>query len=337
MTQTKTATRAENAGKSEQFLHNRPFNELQDTAWRLSRSIIEMTTKAGSGHPSSSLSMIDLLTALYFGGIMRYNPQEPDWQDRDRFILSKGHGAPGLYAALAEADYFDPALLDTLRKTDSPVEGHPNMRRLPGVEASTGSLGQGLSLGLGHALAARVDRRSYRVYVIIGDGESDEGQIWEAAMAAAKYQVDNLTAILDFNQFQQTASVNQVMPSLEPVVDKWQAFGWHVQEINGHNMRDVLQALHTVKTITQQPQMIVAHTLKGRGLSPFEKNAVNRKHGEVLKPEEATVALAELDEQRTWAQYDPAGRDNPQSERAAHQLAATAVTWQGETGKVQKG
>lgn len=336
MTQTKTP-RAEKAPKSEQFLHNRPFTELQDTAWRLSRTIIEMTTKAGSGHPSSSLSMIDLLTALYFGGIMRYNPQEPDWVDRDRFILSKGHGAPGLYAVLAEAGYFDPALLDTLRKTDSPVEGHPNMRRLPGVEASTGSLGQGLSIGLGHALAARVDGRSYRVYVIIGDGESDEGQIWEAAMAAAKYQVDNLTAILDFNQFQQTASVNKVMPSLEPVVDKWQAFGWHVQEINGHNMRDVLQAFHTVKTITQQPQMIVAHTLKGRGLSPFEKNDVNRKHGEVLKPEEAAVALAELDEQRTWAQYDPAGRDNPHSERASHQLAADAVTWQGETGKVQRG
>jgi len=211
------------------------------------------------------------------------------------------------------------------------------MRRLPGVEASTGSLGQGLSIGLGHALAARVDGRSYRVYVIIGDGESDEGQIWEAAMAAAKYQVDNLTAILDFNQFQQTASVNKVMPSLEPVVDKWQAFGWHVQEINGHNMRDVLQAFHTVKTITQQPQMIVAHTLKGRGLSPFEKNDVNRKHGEVLKPDEMAVALAELDEQRTWAQYDPAGRDNPHSERASHQLAADAVTWQGETGKVQRG
>lgn len=314
-------------------LHNRSFKELQETAWRLSRQIIEITTQAGSGHPSSSLSMIDLLTALYFGGNLRYKAQEPDWPDRDRFILSKGHGAPGLYAVLAEAGYFDPALLATLRKTDSPIEGHPNMRRLAGVEASTGSLGQGLSIGLGHALAARVDGRSYRVYVLIGDGESDEGQIWEAAMAAAKYKVDNLTAILDFNQFQQTGSVNKVMPSLEPVVDKWQAFGWLVKEINGHDMHEILNTLHLVKTVTQQPQIIVAHTLKGRGLSPFEKNDVNRKHGEVLKPAEVTIALAELDEQRSWAHYDPVGPERPVSERADQRLAAEAVTWQGESGK----
>jgi transketolase len=285
-------------------LPSRTFPQLQETAWRLSRTIIEMTTKAGSGHPSSSLSMIDILTALYFGGVLRYNAQEPHWPDRDRFILSKGHGAPGLYAVLAEAGYFDASLLNTLRQTDSPVEGHPIMGRLPGIEASTGSLGQGLSIGLGHALAARVDGRDYRVYVIIGDGESDEGQIWEAALAAAKYKADNLTAILDYNQFQQTGSITKVMPSLEPVVDKWQAFGWQVLEIDGHDMAQVLTALRTVKTITQQPQMIVAHTLKGRGLSPFEKNDVNRKHGEVLNAQEAAVALGELDEMREWATHD---------------------------------
>jgi len=318
-------------------LPSRTFPQLQETAWRLSRTIIEKTTKAGSGHPSSSLSMIDILTALYFGGMLRYNAQEPHWPDRDRFILSKGHGAPGLYAVLAEAGYFDPALLNTLRQTDSPVEGHPIMGRLPGIEASTGSLGQGLSIGLGHALAARVDGRDYRVYVVIGDGESDEGQIWEAALAAAKYQVDNLTAILDYNQFQQTGSITKVMPSLEPVIDKWQAFGWQVLEIDGHDMAQVLTALRTVKTVTKQPQMIVAHTLKGRGLSPFEKNDVNRKHGEVLNAQDAATALAELDEQRTWDRYDPVAEPTPQAERASNRLAEQFITWHGESGKTKEG
>jgi len=213
------------------LLYNQTYDELQETAWRLSRQILEMTTKAGSGHPSSSLSAIDILTVLFFGAVMRFNPEYPDWPERDRFILSKGHGVPALYAVLAEAGYFDAAQLGTLRQLGSPLEGHPNMRVLPGVEASTGSLGQGLSIGLGHALAARTDGRSYRVYVLIGDGESDEGQIWEAAMATAKFQTDNLTAILDYNKYQQTGSVNKVMPSLEPLVDKWVAFGWDVFEI----------------------------------------------------------------------------------------------------------
>jgi len=285
-------------------LARRSLPELQTIATRLSRQIIEMTTRAKSGHPSSSLSMIDIATCLYFSGIMHHDPEQPSWPERDRFILSKGHAAPALYAALAEAGYFDPALLTTLRQIDSPVEGHPNMRRLPGVEASTGSLGQGLSVGLGHALAARVDGYHYRVYVLIGDGESNEGQIWEAAMAAAKYRVDNLTAILDFNAYQQTGPMVQVMPALEPVVDKWQAFGWHVTEIDGHNLEAIMRALQTVKTITDQPQMIIAHTLKGKGLSPFEKGNT-RKHGEPLTPEEAAIAMAELEEMRTWAQYEP--------------------------------
>jgi len=285
-------------------LPRRSLSELQTISTRLSRQIIEMTTRAKSGHPSSSLSMIDIATCLYFGGIMRHDPQQPTWPERDRFILSKGHAAPALYAALAEAGYFDPAMLATLRQIGSPVEGHPNMRRLPGVEASTGSLGQGLSVGLGHALAARIDSYHYRVYVLIGDGESDEGQIWEAAMAAAKYRVDNLTAILDFNAYQQTGPVVQVMPALEPIVDKWQAFGWHVTEIDGHNLAEIMRALQTVKTITDQPQMIIAHTLKGKGLSSFEKGNT-RKHGEPLTPEEAAIAFTELEEMRTWAQYAP--------------------------------
>jgi transketolase len=185
----------------------------------------------------------------------------------------------------------------------SPLEGHPNMRVLPGVEASTGSLGQGLSIGLGHALAARVDDLDYRVYVLIGDGESDEGQIWEAAMAAAKYQADNLTAILDYNKFQQTGPVNRVMPSLEPLVDKWEAFGWVVSEIDGHHIEQTLEALQNFRRFVDQPQIIIAHTRKGRGLSAFESDDVNRRHGEPLDESELEQALAELDEWRITAEY----------------------------------
>lgn len=272
----------------------RSIDELRDISYRLSRDIITMTTKAGSGHPSSSLSAIDVLVALYFGGVMDYDPQRPDWPGRDRFILSKGHGAPAQYAVMAEAGYFDPHLLPTLREIGSPLEGHPNMRVLPGLEASTGSLGQGLSIGLGHALAARMDNRDYRMYVMIGDGESDEGQIWEAAMSAAKYHVANLTAILDYNEFQQTGPVTEVMPALLPVTDKWRAFDWYVIEVNGHDIEQILEAFEAAKRVEDQPQMIVAHTKKGKGLSPFEADKVNRKHGVPLTSEEAETALAEL-------------------------------------------
>lgn len=267
---------------------------LQKISWQLSRTILEITTKAGSGHPSSSLSAIDVMVALYFGDILRYDAQQPEWPDRDRFILSKGHAAPGLYTVLAEAGYFDPNLLFTLRQINSPVEGHPNMRRLPGVEASTGSLGQGLSIGLGHALAARVDNRAYRVYVLIGDGEADEGQIWEAAMAAAKYKVDNLTCILDFNQYQQTGSVAEVMPALEPIAPKWEAFGWDVRSVDGHNIDAIWNALRAARTVKGRPQMIIAHTLKGKGLSIFEESA-NRMHGNPVPQDKLEETLAALD------------------------------------------
>ena len=273
---------------------SRSIEELRETVWKLSRQIMEMTTDAGSGHPSSSLSAIDVITALYFGGIMRHDPERPQWPSRDRFILSKGHAAPALYVALAEAGYFDPDLLSTLRELGSPLEGHPNMRRLAGVEASTGSLGQGLSFALGHALAARIDGDEYRVYTLIGDGEADQGQIWEAAMAAAKYDVDNLTAILDYNEFQQTGPVETVMPGLFPIAEKWRAFGWHVVEIDGHDMKAVLEALEAVQQVIGQPQMIVAHTKKGKGLDPFEEDDVNRMHGVPLSPEQLEVALADL-------------------------------------------
>lgn len=275
--------------------HKRSMQGLQETVWKLSRQIVEITTKAGSGHPSSSLSAIDILTALYFGGVMRYDPQNPEWSERDRFILSKGHGAPGLYVILAEAGYFDPDVLGTFRQIGSPLEGHPNMRVLQGLEASTGSLGQGLSIGIGHALAARLDDRDYRVYVMIGDGEADEGQVWEASMTAAKYNLGNMTAILDNNEFQQTGPVDEVMPALKPMAEKWRAFGWYVTEIDGHNLEEIVETFEEVRKIKDQPQMIIAHTLKGKGLSPFEKDDVNRKHGEPLTEEEKEIALAELD------------------------------------------
>lgn len=275
--------------------HQRSMNELLDTSWRLSRQIIEITTKAGSGHPSSSLSAIDVMVALYFGGIMNYDPQRPDWPDRDRFILSKGHGAPALYVTMAEAGYFNPELLPTLRQFGSPLEGHPNVTVLEGLEASTGSLGQGLSIGIGHALASRVDGRDFRVYVMIGDGEADEGQIWEASMAAAKFELSNLTLFLDNNMYQQTGPVSEVMPPLMPFAEKWRSFGWHVEEINGHDMEEIVATLEKVQEVDGRPQVIVCHTKKGKGLSPFEKDDVNRKHGETLSEEEAETALAELD------------------------------------------
>lgn len=274
----------------------RSIDQLQEISYRLSRDIITMTTKAQSGHPSSSLSAIDVLTVLYFGGFLRYNAQQPNWPDRDRFIMSKGHASPGLYVLMAEAGYFNRDLLPTLREFGSPLEGHPVMQSLAGVEASTGSLGQGLSIGLGHALAGKLDKRDYRVYVMIGDGESDEGQIWEAAMAAAKYKASNLTAILDFNRFQQTGPMAKVMPSLEPVVEKWRAFGWAVVEIDGHDFPQIQNAFEQVLAINDRPQMIVAHTHKGKQLTPFEKDETVRKHGVALTEEEAQVALAELEQ-----------------------------------------
>lgn len=274
----------------------RTVEALQEISYRLSRDIIETTTKAGSGHPSSSLSAIDILAVLYFGGVLRFDPARPEWPDRDRFIMSKGHAAPGLYVALAEAGYFRRELLNTLREFGSPLEGHPVMQSLAGVEASTGSLGQGLSIGLGHALAAKLDRRDYRVYVMIGDGESDQGQVWEAAMAAAKYSTDNLTAILDNNRYQQTGPVEEVMPSLAPIPEKWHAFNWEVIEIDGHDIGQIQSAFDQARQVRGKPQIIIAHTHKGKQLTPFEKDLQVRKHGVTLTEEESRVALAELEQ-----------------------------------------
>ena len=270
------------------------LSQLQEKARLIRRHIITATTAAGSGHPSSSLSAVEILVALYFGGVLRHDPSRPDWPDRDRFILSKGHGCPVLYAVLAERGYFPLEWLSTLRQIGSPLEGHPNMLRVPGLEASTGSLGQGLSIGLGHALAARLDGRDYRVYVLLGDGECDEGQVWEAAMGANKYEVDNLTAILDYNQYQQTGHVPEVMP-LEPLKEKWRAFGWHTIEIDGHDFEALFKAFEKAR-VKGQPTVIIAHTVKGKGVSLIEGDTGNKFHGVPLTPEQAEVALKEIEE-----------------------------------------
>ena len=255
------------------------------------KDIIRMLTEAGSGHPGGSLSATDILTALYFK-VLRHDPKNPKWVDRDRVVLSKGHGAPALYAALAHSGYFSKEKLLTLRKLDSPLQGHPDMRRLPGLEASTGSLGQGLSIGVGMALAARLDRKDYRTYVILSDGETNEGQIWEAASFAGHHKMNNLISILDYNKFQLDDAVKSII-DMEPVVDKWKAFGWHVFEIDGHDMKTLLETLEAAKKIQGKPIMIVAHTIKGKGVSFMENN--NHYHGVAPTKEEAERALKELE------------------------------------------
>ena len=265
---------------------------LESTARRIRRDIITATTRAKSGHPSTSLSMVEIMTVLYFGGVLRYDPDRPDDPDRDRFILSKGHGAPGLYATLAEAGYFLVDELATLRRLGSRLEGHPNMNRLPGVEASTGSLGQGLSIGIGHALAARLDQRDYRVYVMVGDGESEEGQVWEALMYAGNHELDNLTLIVDRNQYQQTAAVDDIQP-LDPLDVKLSAFGWEVTSIDGHSLPEVERAFEWARGVAGAPQAIIARTVKGKGVSFLEERQ-GSYHGKPLPPEEEARALEEI-------------------------------------------
>ncbi|MEW6172378.1 MAG: transketolase [Bacillota bacterium] len=267
-----------------------PFHVLQGKVQEIRRYIILMTTAAGSGHPGGSLSATDIVAALYFD-VMRIDPKRPDDPDRDRFVLSKGHAAPLLYATLAERGFFPVKELMTLRKLGSRLQGHPDMRKLPGVEMSTGSLGQGLSAANGMALAARLDGRDYRVYVLLGDGETQEGQVWEAAMAAAHYKLDNLTAFLDYNGLQIDGPVEEVM-SLGQVADKWRAFGWHVIEIDGHDLKAILQAVEEAKNVKGKPTMVVARTIKGKGVS-FMENQVDW-HGSAPKGEQATKALIEL-------------------------------------------
>jgi transketolase len=267
------------------------LDSLKKTARELRLDILEMTRLAGSGHPSSSFSPVEIVTALYFGGILRYRPVDPWWPERDRFIMSKGHAAPLLYAALARAGYFERDLLWQLRQIDSPVQGHPIQGMLPGVEATTGSLGQGLSLGIGHILGARLSGMDYRAYVLLGDGECEAGQIWEAAMAAAHFKIDRLHAILDYNKYQETGPISREM-ALEPLVDKWRSFGWQVAEVDGHDLAAVVDQLQKMQRVQGQPSLLIAHTIKGKGVSFVEKDFTY--HGRPILGDLAEQAREEL-------------------------------------------
>jgi transketolase len=270
------------------------LDELKTKANDIRKHIVRITTEAGSGHPSSSLSATDVVTALYFGGFMKYDPKQPHDPDRDRFILSKGHACPVLYSAMHEAGYFTFDEIMTLRKLGSPWEGHPNMKRLPGIEASTGSLGQGLSIGIGHALAGKMDGRGYHVYVMLGDGEMGEGQVWEAIASAEKYKLDNLTAIIDQNGYQQTGSTKEVL-DLSEFQPKLEAFGWHVQTINGNDMAEVVPALEKARGVKGKPTCIVSKTQKGYGILPVLKEAGDVNfHGKPLTKDLEKKALALL-------------------------------------------
>lgn len=268
-------------------------SELKLTANTIRQNIIKMLIPAKSGHPGGSLSSADILATLYFQ-VMRINPQEPNWPERDRFVLCKGHAAPVLYAALAEKGYFPKEELLGLRQTGRMLQGHPDMKRTPGVDMSTGSLGQGLSAANGMALAGKLDGKDYRVYALLGDGEMGEGQVWEAGMAAAHYKLDNLTAIIDYNGLQIDGRTDVVMSST-PLSAKWQAFGWHVIEVDGHDIEKLMAAFEEAKKVQGKPTMLIARTIKGKGVSFMENQA--GWHGTAPNAEQSEQALKELKEE----------------------------------------
>jgi transketolase len=268
---------------------------LREIARDLRLDILEMTTKAESGHASSSWSATEVLVALFFGGVLRYRSEDPQWSERDRFIMSKGHAAPLLYATLARAGYFSRDEIWRLRQIDSPVQGHPIQGLMPGVEATTGSLGQGLSVGVGHVLGGRLNNLDYKVFVLLGDGECEAGQIWEAAMSAAHFKAGNLISILDYNKYQEMGPISREM-GLEPLVEKWQSFGWYVVEADGHDINDLIAKLEEVKAVQDQPAIIIAHTIKGKGVSFVEADYTF--HGRALNQEQAVLAREELN--ATW-------------------------------------
>ncbi len=268
------------------------LKDFERLALLMRRDIIKMLGIAGSGHPGGSLSIIDILTHLYFH-FLKHDSKNPHWPDRDRLIFSKGHGCPALYCALAYSGYFDKKLLLTLRQLGSPLQGHPDMRRLSGIEASTGSLGQGLSTGIGCALAARLDKKSFRTVVVLSDGELNEGQIWEAAAFASFHKLANLTAILDYNKFQLSGATKDIL-DMEPVTEKWRAFGWQVKEIDGHSHPEIHEALVWANGVKNSPAIIIAHTIKGKGVSFMENN--NHFHGVAPTKDETAKALKELGE-----------------------------------------
>lgn len=268
----------------------RDFNKLKEVATTIRKDIVTMLTESASGHPGGSLSAADIVTALYFGE-MNIDPKNPKMENRDRFVLSKGHAAPVLYAALAEKGYFPKEELMTLRKINSNLQGHPNMNDTPGVDMSTGSLGQGLSVANGMALAGKLDGKSYRVYAYLGDGELQEGQVWEAAMTSAHYKLDNLTAFVDYNGLQIDGDTEKVM-NVNPIADKFEAFGWNVISIDGHSFEEIFKAIDEAKNVKGKPTMIVAKTVKGKGVSFMENQA--GWHGSAPSKEQCEAALKEL-------------------------------------------
>lgn len=263
---------------------------LAKKAKLLRKMIIEIVTHAGSGHMGGSLSAVEIITALYFHQL-RIKPKDSKWEDRDRFVLSKGHAAPILYAALAERGFFNKKLLKTLRKNKSLLQGHTDMHKTPGVDMSNGSLGQGLSVGLGMALGAKMQNKKFRVYVLLGDGELNEGEVWEAAMAIPNFGITNLTAIVDCNGLQHDGKNEKIM-SLSPLADKWEAFGWKVIKIDGHDLLSILKAFELVDREKEKPMIILASTIKGKGVSMLEGKDISHNH--VLNIEECKKVLAEL-------------------------------------------
>lgn len=264
--------------------------EMTEKARQLRISILKMLNEAGSGHPGGSLSAIDIMAVLYFN-IMRHDPENPNWKDRDRFILSKGHICPALYAVLADCGYFDAKELSNLRKYSCILQGHPCMEKTPGVEVSAGSLGQGLSIATGIAMAARLDGKKYRVFCMMGDGEIQEGQIWEAAMAAGHYKLDNLCAIVDYNGVQIDGKTDDVM-TINPCQEKWLAFNWNVIEVDGHDVAQVEAAFCQAAEYVGKPTVLIAKTIKGKGVSYMEHNAA--WHGTAPNKAQLEVAIAEL-------------------------------------------
>jgi transketolase len=264
--------------------------ELAAIAKQMRREVIEMITEAKSGHPGGSLSATEIIVTLYMD-VLKHDPANPKWKDRDRFILSKGHCCPILYAVMAEWGYTPKDQLNTLRKLGSIYQGHPDVRYIPSLEASTGSLGEGLSLGLGMALAAKLDKSPSRTYVVLGDGEIQEGQIWEAAMFAGDKGVDNLVAIVDYNHIQLDGFVNDIMP-LDPLPDKWRASNWHAIEVDGHSIPALQAAFAEAAATKGKPTVLVAHTIKGKGVSFMENNP--KFHGTAPTHEEMEKALMEL-------------------------------------------
>lgn len=271
-------------------LHENKLKLLEETANQLRCDVIDMLTEAGSGHPAGALGMADIFSAFYFH-ILNHDPQNPNWPERDHLVLSNGHICPVQYAALARAGYFPVEELKTLRKINSRLQGHPFRRALPGIETSSGALGEGLSQAIGMALAARLDKKKYRTYCIMSDGEQDCGSVWEAVMLAGKYRLNNLTAIIDRNNIQSDGFTEEIMP-LEPLRDKYESFNWHVLEVDGHNIEEFIDAINEAKAIYEKSTVIVAHTIPGKGVDFMEQDYL--WHAMAPNKEQAKKALEEL-------------------------------------------